>query len=56
MSKPTLKVQKSDKQIKQEIQQTKLQELADKRATNKLTLEDIFDQGKIIIEMLQAAK
>lgn len=51
--KPTLKVTKTEKEIKQEQRQTKLATLAGKKAKGKLTLEDIYEQNQIIIEMLQ---
>jgi len=38
---------------KQKQREAKLQELADKKKQGKLTIEDIFEQGQIIIEMLQ---
>lgn len=42
-----------EKILKQQEQQANFQGMVDKRVHGKLTLEDIFDQGQIIIELLQ---
>jgi len=51
--KPVLKVKKSEAQVKQEQRQAKLATLAEKKAKGKLTLEDIYEQNTLIIEMLE---
>jgi hypothetical protein len=42
-----------EKVLKQQEKQSNIQEMVSKRVHGKLTLEDIFDQGQIIIELLQ---
>lgn len=48
-----MKIEKSEKTIKKEQRQSKLANLADKKKQGKLTLEDIYEQNQIIIEMIQ---
>ncbi|MGB9826795.1 MAG: hypothetical protein ACPLRU_08980 [Desulfofundulus sp.] len=51
--KPILKVEKDEKQVKQEQRQAQLAALADKKAKGKLTLEDLDAKLDVVIEMLQ---
>jgi hypothetical protein len=51
-----LKIRKTEKQIKQEERQTRIAALADKKAKDKLTLEDIDAKLDIILEILQDRK
>lgn len=51
-----LKIHKTEKQIKQEERQTRIATLADKKARDKLTLEDIDEKLDIILEILQDRK
>jgi hypothetical protein len=51
-----LKIRKTEKQIRQEQRQTRIATLADKKARDKLTLEDIDEKLDIILEILQDRK
>jgi hypothetical protein len=51
-----LKIHKTEKQIRQEQRQTRIATLADKKARDKLTLEDIDEKLDIILEILQDRK
>jgi len=51
--KPVLKVTRSKEDIKREQYQSKLADLAGKKAKGKLTLEDVDEKLDVIIEMLQ---
>ena len=51
--KPTLKVTKTEKEIKRDQRQAKLATLAEKKAKGKLALEDVYEQNALIIEMLE---
>lgn len=53
---PHLHIDKSERQIKAEQHQAKLAALADKAKQSKLTLDDIYEQNQIIIEMLAELK
>jgi hypothetical protein len=51
-----LKIHKTEKQLRQEQRQTRIAKLADKKAKDKLTLEDIDEKLDIILEILQDRK
>jgi hypothetical protein len=51
-----LKIHKTEKQLRQEQRQTRIAKLADKKAKDKLTLEDIDEKLDIILEILQERK
>lgn len=51
--KPVLKVTRSKEDIKREQYQSKLADLADKKAKGKLTFEDLDEKLNIILEILQ---
>lgn len=53
MIKPLLRVEKTEKETKKGQRKAKLASLAEKKKSGKLTLEDIYEQGQIIIDMLQ---
>ena len=48
-----LKIYKTPKQIKQEQRQARIKAITEKKATGKLSLEDIDEKLDIILEMLQ---
>ena len=50
--KPTLKVEKSAKQLRQEQRQSILDTILEKKANGKLTLDEIDEKLNIIIEIL----
>lgn len=50
--KPTLRIEKPECLRCREKRQARISALAEKRAKGLLTLEDIFEQQQIIIEML----
>ena len=52
MSKPVLKVDKTDEQVKQEQRQVKLSAIANKKSKGNLVIADISDQLDVIIDML----
>lgn len=54
--KPTLAIPKSPEQAKKEQREAKLNAIADKKKTGKLTLEDLYEQNQIIIELLKASR
>ena len=51
--KPTLKVTKTEKEIKREQRQAKLAALAEKKAKNPLKLEDVDAKLDMVLEMLE---
>ena len=51
--KPVLKVTRSKEDIKREQYQSKLADLAGKKAKGKLTFEDLDEKLNIILEILQ---
>lgn len=50
---PTLRVEKSEAQKKQEQRQARLAALAEKKANGNLTLEDVDEKLDIVLEMLE---
>ena len=48
-----LKIRKTQKQIKQEQRQARIKAITEKKATGKLSLEDIDEKLDIILEILQ---
>lgn len=48
-----LKIRKTQKQVKQEQRQARIKAITEKKATGKLSLEDIDEKLDIILEMLQ---
>jgi len=51
-----LKIHKTPKQVKQEQRQARIKAITEKKATGKLSLEDLDEKLDIILEMLQDRK
>lgn len=51
-----LKINKTEKQIKLEQQQARIKAITKKKATGRLSLEDIDEKLDIILEILQERK
>ena len=51
--KPTLKVTKTEKEIKREQRQAKLAAFAEKKVKNQLKLEDVDAKLDMVLEMLE---
>lgn len=52
MNKSVIRISKLAETVKKEERQAKLDAIADKQKQGKLTLEDIYEQNKIIIDLL----